>query len=129
MPSAARPGKKHTYIVVLKSIDNEVESLYKELDSLISSKINKKEEACKRQRKNMPKGVCEYFTYWICSIQMNELKTKSYLAEFDPQNRSFCKYSDQGTFELGAKVLTSNNIEVDHLEKSSIIGKKWRNCL
>lgn len=77
----------------------------------------------------MPKGVCEYFTYWICSIQMNELKTKSYLAEFDPQNRSFCKYSDQGTFELGAKVVTSNNIEVDHLEKSSIIGKKWRNCL
>lgn len=127
MPSATNSGRKHTYIVVLKKNDIDIGSLYKDLDTLVSRKIKNKAQACQKKGNNMRK-VCQQPSYWICSIQMNELKTKSYLAEFDVQHGRFCKYSDQGTLELGAKELTSTNFEVDHLEKS-YIWNKGRNCL
>lgn len=128
MPSAANSGKKHTYIVVLKKNDIDVGSLYKELDTLVSSKIKNKEQACQKKRNNMRK-VCQQPSYWICSIQMNELKTKSYLAEFDVQHKTFCRFSEYGKFKLGVKEVTSTSFEVDHLKTSSIWPSNQRNCL
>lgn len=100
---------------------------YQELESLVSSKITK--GACRKQLNNLPKTrrICEQYTYWICSIKMNELTTKSYLAEINVQNR-FCKFSEHGTFELGAKMETSNSIDVDHLESSSLDSNNWKFC-
>lgn len=119
---------KQTYIVVLKRNDNEVKSFYQELESLVSSKITK--GACRKKRTNMPRtrGICKQQTYWFCSIQMNELTTKSYLAEFYFGNKRSCKFSEHGTFELGAEMVTSNSIYVDHLEKSSLDLNNRRFC-
>lgn len=77
----------------------------------------------------MPKGICKEGSYWICSIQMNELKTKSYLAEFDVQHKTFCRFSEYGNFKLGVKEVTSTSFEVDHLKTSSIWPSNQRNCL
>lgn len=127
IPSGARSGKWHTYIVVLKKNDNDVVSLYNELDSLVSSKIKNEEQAC--QINKMPKGTCKEGSYWICFIKMNELKTKSYLAEFDVQHKTFCRFSEYGTFKLGVKEVTSTSFEVDHLKTSSIWPSNQGNCL
>lgn len=127
IPSTGKSKGKHTYIVVLQRNNKEVESFYQELESLVSSKITK--GACRKQLNNLPKTrrICEQYTYWICSIKMNELTTKSYLAEINVQNR-FCKFSEHGTFELGAKMETSNSIDVDHLESSSLDSNNWMFC-
>lgn len=119
---------KHTYIVVLRRNKNDVELFYQELASLVSSKITNR--ACRRPPKDIqrPKHVCEEIPYWFCSIQMNELTTESYLAEFIVQNRRPCKFSAHGTFELGAKMVTQNSIYVDHLEKSSLDSNNRKLC-
>lgn len=118
---------KHTYIVVLKRNNNDVELFYQELESLVSRKITNR--ACRKQNKMpkqnkipRPKGICKQPRppYWICSFQMNELKTESYLAEFYIQDRGSCKFSVNGKFELGGEMVTQNSIYVDHLEKSSL---------
>lgn len=126
LPSAARERRKHTYIVVLRRTDNDVNVLYQELDSLITMKIAN--GTCHQQDNRITRGTCERRTYWFCSVQMNELKTKSYLAEFNVQNRRLCKFSEQGMFELGAKMETRSRIHVDHLEKSSLDWSNRRNC-
>lgn len=77
----------------------------------------------------MPKGTCKEGSYWICFIKMNELKTKSYLAEFDVQHKTFCRFSEYGTFKLGVKEVTSTSFEVDHLKTSSIWPSNQGNCL
>lgn len=123
-------GKWHTYIVVLKRNDIDVGSLYKELDSLVSRKIKNEEQACQKNKMPKVKGICKEGSYWICSIQMNELKTKSYLAEFDVKHKTFCRFSEHGTFKLGVKEVTSTSFEVDHLKTSSIWpSNQTRNCL
>lgn len=117
---------KHTYIVVFKRNDNDVELFYQELESLVSRKI--KNRACRRERMQRRKHVCKESPYWFCSIHMNELTTESYLAEFNVQNRKYCKFSAHGTFELGAKMVTQNSIYVDHLEKSSLDSNNRKLC-
>lgn len=117
---------KHTYIVVFKRNDNDVELFYQELESLVSRKI--KNRTCRRERMQRRKHVCKESPYWFCSIQMNELTTESYLAEFNVQNRKSCKFSAHGTFELGAEMVTQNSIYVDHLEKSSLDSNNKKLC-
>lgn len=128
MPPAAhfRERGKHTYIVVLRRTDNDVTFLNQELDALITMKIANR--TCHQRDTRILRRTCERNMYWICSVQMNELQTKSYLAEFNVQNRRSCKFSEQGMFELGARMETAHRIYVDHLEKSSLDSKNRRNC-
>lgn len=127
-----RERKKHTYIVVLRTTDDDVRSFLQELESLISQKIT--DGKCHNpvhQTKNNP-HTCRQNNrnYLICSVKMDELNTTSYLAEFDLQDRRVCKISEHGIFELGAMIdpKYKGNFYVNHLQWSSLHGNK-RSCV
>lgn len=125
-----RERKKHTYIVVLRRPDNNVTSFLQELESLISKKIT--DGNCHNphhQTKNSHTCRQSNTKYLICSVQMDELKTRSYLAEFDLQDRRVCKISEHGIFQLGAMIdpKYKGNFSVNHLQWSKLYGNK-RKC-
>lgn len=70
--------------------------------------------------------------YRLCPISLGDLGPKTYMANFNPQNKNApCKYSAQGMFNLGAGLVknrkhSDKNTDwfiVNHLEKSKMYGK------
>lgn len=138
----------HTFIIVfLNNTENEEKqkvSFWTMLNTLMSKQIRSdkcREKAqntlyvCKTPiENNKPKytGV-KLSGYRLCQIRLKDLGPKTYMANFNPQNKTgLCKYSAQGTFELGAGLvenivhsdMNTDWFIVNHLEKSKMIGKR-----
>lgn len=150
--------KKHSFIVVIvnnsgknswKKEDEAKRSFLEKLDSLITEKISN--GGCKAKRdKNRPEvrqeslrvkpNTCKnpaqtkilIDDYFICPIQLKELESKIYLAEFNVQDKNdACVFSEEGSFSVGAGIKknvdsqtrrkTKDWFLVNHLETSEVV--------
>ena len=166
LPSFANTSnrKKHSYIVVpLKKSEREPvkrKSFTMELDKLISEKIRYgkcreklkdgkkqvtqrvKPDTCKETKSGKDKYnktifFLEISNYFLCPISLTDLSTKTYLAEFNVQDKGdVCQFSEMGEVMLGAgkrrNVGTNRQKEttdwflVNHLENSEL--KEAKKC-
>ena len=123
-----------------------------ELDKLISMKIRNggclanrkggkqeklrvKPNTCKNiiseEVNNKKQNFIKLDDYFLCPIKLNELSTKTYLAEFNIQDKGdVCQFSEMGEITLGAGIRTNVDTKrqrqttdwflVNHLENSEI---------
>lgn len=132
----------HTFIIVfLNKAENEGEqktSFKKMLNNVMSKKIRSNVCDIRTQdtlrvcetviKNNKPKyQKVKLSGYRLCQIRLEDLGPKTYMANFNPQNKNDpCKYSAQGMFDLGAG-LVENRVHndrfiVNHLENSKMFG-------
>lgn len=139
---------RHTFIIVfLNKAENEGKqktSFWTMLNNVMSKKIRSNVcdkriqdtlRVCKTVIKNnkprIQKSDVKLSGYRLCQIRLEDLGPKTYMANFNPQNKNDpCKYSAQGMFDLGAG-LVENRVHndkktdwfiVNHLEKSKMFG-------
>lgn len=139
----------HTFIIVfLNKAENEGKqktSFWTMLNTVMSKKIrsnvcDKRTQdtlrVCKtviqNDKRKIQKSDVKLSGYRLCPIGLEDLGPKTYLANFNPQNKNApCKYSAQGMFNLGAGLVenrkhSDKNTDwfiVNHLEKSKMYGK------
>lgn len=138
----------HTFIIVfLNKAENkgkQITSFWTMLNNVMSNKI--RSNMCVKSTKDIP-HVCKTFIqkkrkiqisyvkfsgYRLCPVSLADLGPKTYMANFNPQNQNDpCKYSAQGMFHLGAKLVENKKHSdkstdwfiVNHLEKSKMYDK------
>lgn len=123
---AQREKAKHTLIVFIKERGDSLTSLFRKLESLISTKIMKGE--CE-ERETPPQNICRnglFASYFKCYVQMAEMEINSVLVEFTSVNggNPACHFSKNGELLLGIGRRTSTNKSnwfiIDHLFKSKL---------
>lgn len=125
---------KHTLIVFIKKEDDTLASLYRKLESLISTKIMKGE--CD---KRPPLGTCSngmFLSYFKCRVTMDETGINSVLVEFTSFNdrNPECHFSKHGEIYLGIGQNTgvessqkkTNSFILNHLFGSKLF--KGKSC-
>lgn len=101
---AQREKAKHTLIVFIKERGDSLTSLFRKLESLISTKIMKGE--CE-ERETPPQNICRnglFASYFKCYVQMAEMEINSVLVEFTTVNggNPACHFSKNGELLLGS---------------------------
>lgn len=121
---AQKEKAKHTLIVFIKERGDSLTSLFRKLESLISTKIMKRE--CEERP---PQNICRnglFASYFKCYVKMAEMKINSVLVEFTSVNggNPACHFSKNGEIHLGISRRTTKNNQnwfiIDHLFKSKL---------
>lgn len=126
---------KHTLIVFIKEKGETLTSLFRKLESLISTKIMKGD--CDMHKIKQPKRTCNneiFSSYFKCNVKMAETGINSVLVEFTSVNdgNPECQFSKTGEIRLGIGkkkgVETSHSktnwFIIDHLFGSTLFGGK-----
>lgn len=126
---------KHTLIVFIKEKEDTLTSLFRKLESLISTKIMKGD--CNMYDTEQPQRTCNngiFSSYFKCYVKMAETGINSVLVEFTSVNfgNPACKLSKNGEILLGIGIKRgveaiqnrTNWFIIDHLFRSKLFGGK-----
>lgn len=124
----SQKGKeKHTLIVFIKKDGNNLTTLFRKLESLISKKIMKGK--CNEK----PQTTCNngmFSSYFKCRVTMAETRINAVLVEFTSVNdiNPACRFSKHGVIHLGISKRSSQSktdwFIIDHLYGSELFEGK-----